>query len=83
VLENVRLIRDLATGRTVILVEHTMKVVMHVSDRIVWVRSWPRARRPRSAPTNECSRRTWEQPGDGGATGARRARGGGGRVARR
>jgi branched-chain amino acid transport system ATP-binding protein len=29
-----RLIRDLAQGRTVVLVEHKMKLVMNISDRI-------------------------------------------------
>ncbi len=29
-----RLIRDLARGRTVVLVEHKMKLVMNISDRI-------------------------------------------------
>ena len=32
--ETMRLIRELATGRTVILVEHKMKVVMRISDHI-------------------------------------------------
>jgi len=32
--ETMRLIRELAQGRTVILVEHKMKVVMRISDRI-------------------------------------------------
>jgi branched-chain amino acid transport system ATP-binding protein len=32
--ETMRLIRELARGRTVILVEHKMKVVMRISDRI-------------------------------------------------
>jgi branched-chain amino acid transport system ATP-binding protein len=32
--ETMRLIRELATGRTVILVEHKMKVVMKISDRV-------------------------------------------------
>ncbi len=32
--ETMRLIRELATGRTVVLVEHKMKVVMKVSDRV-------------------------------------------------
>ncbi len=32
--ETMRLIRELATGRTVILVEHKMKVVMRISDHV-------------------------------------------------
>ena len=32
--ETMRLIRELATGRTVVLVEHKMKLVMRISDRI-------------------------------------------------
>jgi branched-chain amino acid transport system ATP-binding protein len=32
--ETIRLIRKIAEGRTVILVEHKMKVVMNISDRI-------------------------------------------------
>jgi branched-chain amino acid transport system ATP-binding protein len=32
--ETIRLIRKIATGRTVILVEHKMKVVMNISDKI-------------------------------------------------
>jgi branched-chain amino acid transport system ATP-binding protein len=32
--ETMRLIRELATGRTVVLVEHKMKVVMRISDHI-------------------------------------------------
>jgi branched-chain amino acid transport system ATP-binding protein len=32
--ETMRLIRDLARGRTVVLVEHKMKLVMNISDRI-------------------------------------------------
>ncbi len=32
--ETVELIRELATGRTVVLVEHKMKLVMRISDRI-------------------------------------------------
>jgi branched-chain amino acid transport system ATP-binding protein len=32
--ETTRLIRELAVGRTVILVEHKMKVVMKISDRV-------------------------------------------------
>ena len=32
--ETIRLIRKVATGRTVILVEHKMKVVMNISDKI-------------------------------------------------
>jgi branched-chain amino acid transport system ATP-binding protein len=32
--DTMRLIRDLATGRTVVLVEHKMKLVMRISDRI-------------------------------------------------
>ena len=32
--ETMRLIRELATGRTVVLVEHKMKLVMNISDRI-------------------------------------------------
>jgi branched-chain amino acid transport system ATP-binding protein len=32
--ETIRLIRRIATGRTVILVEHKMKVVMNISDRV-------------------------------------------------
>src|SRR5262249_20367073 len=32
--ETIRLIRRIAAGRTVILVEHKMKVVMNISDRV-------------------------------------------------
>jgi branched-chain amino acid transport system ATP-binding protein len=32
--ETMRLIRDLARGRTVVLVEHKMKLVMNISDRV-------------------------------------------------
>jgi branched-chain amino acid transport system ATP-binding protein len=32
--ETMRLIRELAVGRTVVLVEHKMKVVMNISDRV-------------------------------------------------
>jgi branched-chain amino acid transport system ATP-binding protein len=32
--ETMVLIRELATGRTVVLVEHKMKLVMKISDRI-------------------------------------------------
>jgi len=32
--ETMHLIRELAAGRTVVLVEHKMKVVMGISDRI-------------------------------------------------
>ena len=32
--ETMRLIRELTVGRTVILVEHKMKLVMRISDRI-------------------------------------------------